>query len=140
MRVVGERDARVDSWAGAARESVTLRPDPASVRDARRLVSRVCESAGLTGDVCDSAVLLASETVTNAVVHGRSEARLTVRADPTGVRVDVGDDNSRLPVVQTNDPDALDGRGMAMLEACASQWGVDSDRYGKIVWFEVRCA
>ena len=136
--MVGEQCARAAPWAGAARESVTLRPDPTSAREARRLVARVCAEAGLPGELCDNAVLLASETVTNAVVHGRSEARLTVTADPTGVRVDVGDDNSRYPVVQANDPDALDGRGMAMLQACATQWGVEAGRYGKVVWFEVR--
>jgi anti-sigma regulatory factor (Ser/Thr protein kinase) len=119
-------------------ESVTLRPDPSAARQARRFTARVCKAAGLSADLCDTCVLLASETVTNAVLHGRSPVRLTVIIGPQGIRVEVGDDNSRLPVLHAeHDLEALDGRGVLLIEACATAWGVLPDRYGKIVWFEV---
>jgi hypothetical protein len=114
-----------------------LRAEPESASVARRLTRRLCDDVGLDDDTRDAAILLTSETVTNAVVHGRSDVRLTVTADAHGVRVEAGDDNSRHPVLQAQDEDALDGRGLALLDAVASCWGVEDGHYGKVVWFEV---
>lgn len=87
----------------------------------------------------DTAVLLTSETVTNAFTHGRSEARLVVTAHPDRVIVEVADDNSRhpRPAEPDADADALDGRGISILTMLAAGWGVRDDPYGKTVWFEV---
>ncbi|HEX7354345.1 MAG TPA: ATP-binding protein [Mycobacteriales bacterium] len=119
-------------------ETTTVPGDARAVRHARRFTRRVCGQAGIGGDLCDSAVLLTSEVVTNAVIHGRSEARLRVIVDAGHVRVEVGDDNSRHPVVQPADDDALDGRGLHLLAVLASAWGVRDDAIGKTVWFEIR--
>jgi anti-sigma regulatory factor (Ser/Thr protein kinase) len=120
--------------------ALVLAPDPVAVGQARRLVREACQAAGLDEDTCDSAVLLASETVTNAFIHGHSEARLQVDADPGVVVVQVGDDNSRHPLLADRDPDALDGRGREIVRLVATRWGVRDDDYGKTVWFEVRAA
>jgi anti-sigma regulatory factor (Ser/Thr protein kinase) len=113
---------------------------PESVSAARRLIRRMCEDAGVDADTSDLAVLLTSETVTNAIVHGRSDVRLSAGVDAERICVGAGDDNSRHPVLQTQDCDALDGRGIAMLEASADRWGVADTEYGKVVWFELRRA
>lgn len=124
------------SW----RRALVLAPDPAAVRHARQLVREVCRAAGVDDDTRDSAVLLTSETVTNAFTHGRSEARLLVEAGPGVVVVQVGDDNSRHPSPAARDPEALDGRGLEIVQLVAARWGVRDDDYGKTVWFEVRAA
>jgi anti-sigma regulatory factor (Ser/Thr protein kinase) len=119
-------------------ESTTVPGDARAVRHARRFTGRLCARAGIDGDLCESAVLLTSEVVTNAVIHGRSEARLRVVVDTDHVRVEVGDDNSRHPVIQPPDADALDGRGLRLLDIVATAWGVRDDEIGKTVWFEIR--
>jgi anti-sigma regulatory factor (Ser/Thr protein kinase) len=108
------------------------------VASARRAVTSACEPAGLSDDLCFSTVLLTSETVTNAVVHGRSEVRLFIDVTAARLRVEVGDDNSRHPIRQPADLQALDGRGIALLDAFATEWGVDTVGDGKIVWFEIQ--
>lgn len=128
------------SQAGAGGvESATLvvEPDPAAVRQARSFVRSHCRAAGIDADACENAVLLTSETVTNAFTHGRSEARITVTIGARAILVEVGDDNSRHPQRVEQDADALDGRGLAILEILAGSWGVRDDRYGKVVWFEI---
>lgn len=120
--------------------SLVLPPDPAAVRQARSLVRQTCREAGTDEETCDNAVLLTSETVTNAFVHGRSDARVEVCAGPVGVLVEVGDDNSRHPVPVERDAEALDGRGLEILRTVAARWGVRDEPYGKTVWFEVRSA
>lgn len=119
---------------------LVLDPDPAAVRRARRFVSEQCEAASVPEDPRDTAVLLASELVTNAFSHGRSEARLEVRVIDGVVRIEVGDDNSRHPLEQNEDSDALDGRGLAILAALSQAWGVRDEAMGKVVWFDVAIA
>jgi len=116
---------------------LTLEPDPAAVRAARAFVRRECGSAGLSTDACETAALLTSEAVTNAFVHGRSEARIVVVPEAGAVRVEVGDDNSRHPQTQEQDNGALDGRGLAILDLLSARWGVRDTAMGKVVWFEV---
>jgi anti-sigma regulatory factor (Ser/Thr protein kinase) len=120
------------------RRSMVLAPEAAAVRQARSLVKEACGAAGTDQLTCDAAVLLTSETVTNAFVHGRSEARLEVAALPESVYVEVGDDNSRHPTNPARDEDALDGRGLEIVRLLAARWGVRDEAFGKIVWFEVR--
>ena len=68
-------------------------------------------------------VLLTSETVTNAFIHGRSEARLRLVIRPDAVRIEVGDDNSRHPQRIERQDDALDGRGLDILDLLATAVG-----------------
>ncbi len=119
------------------RVETTLPCDPSAAGSARRLVLDGCLRGGVDGEAVDTAELLVSELVTNAVVHGRSEVRLRVEVDEDAVRVEVGDDNSRHPVALRAEDAALDGRGMTIVEMLASAWGVLDGAFGKIVWFEV---
>ncbi|WP_432498083.1 ATP-binding protein [Kineococcus auxinigenes] len=116
---------------------ITLAPEPASSRAARHVVADWCIQQGLVGDVVDTLLLLTAEVVTNAVIHGRSDVVLRVGRHGSRVRVGVGDENTRLPLRRESDPDALDGRGMALLEALADSHGVEVQPLGKVVWFEV---
>ena len=128
--------ARHSRWAIS--ESTVLSADAQASRQARTLTKDVCRRANVDEELCDTAVLLTSELVTNATSHGRSAPRITLRAGPDRVRVEVGDDNSRFPVVVPDDPDALDGRGMALVQSCADEWGVTPEPGGKVVWFEIQ--
>jgi anti-sigma regulatory factor (Ser/Thr protein kinase) len=87
----------------------------------------------------EAAALLVSELVTNAVVHARSEVGLVVgRSEKRAVlRIEVHDGSAQRPVPGMFELEALSGRGMALVEAMASRWGVESDGTGKRVWFEL---
>lgn len=109
-----------------------------SIRQARDFVRDRCHDGGVGDDVCDTAVLLTSEIVTNAVVHARSAARLGVEVDGDGVRVEVGDDSPRYPQpMAVVDLDAASGRGMWLVDHLAGEWGVSPEPPGKTVWFRL---
>jgi anti-sigma regulatory factor (Ser/Thr protein kinase) len=114
-----------------------LAASPPSVALARKLVRVACSAVEVDEDVSETVVLLTSEAVTNALTHGHSEIRLHVHASTECVRVEVGDDNSRHPRLRPPDEDALDGRGLQILQVAADRWGVRPDQVGKTVWFEV---
>jgi anti-sigma regulatory factor (Ser/Thr protein kinase) len=101
------------------------------------MLSKACAEGGLSGDVADTAQLLTSELVTNAVIHGRSTVTVTTVVDDGLLRVEVSDDNSRHPEVRVTDDRALDGRGMHIVALLAARWGVNDEPLGKTVWFEL---
>lgn len=104
---------------------------------ARRAVAGACRDAGTGPECLDAAVLMTSEVVTNALVHGQGEIRLAVGADAVLVRVEVGDDEPDRPSARSAESDAESGRGMLIVDALASDWGVRTADPGKTVWFEV---
>jgi anti-sigma regulatory factor (Ser/Thr protein kinase) len=109
-----------------------------AVAHARRFVAQTVRSWEVTPAHLDDAVLLASELVANAVLHARTETRLTVFARSSGaLRVEVYDDNSRVPAAAAPPDDATSGRGLQVIEQVASNWGVERYAGGKKVWFEV---
>jgi len=117
---------------------VVLAADGAAPRAGRHHLIVVCRALGTAPEVVEVALVLVSELVTNAVLHGRSSPRLSVKTGTGGaLYVGVGDDDSRHPVLQDDDEQALGGRGLRLLDGLASRWGVRPDPPGKIVWFEL---
>lgn len=129
----GRNGVSGSSWA--QRTTLLLRSRPSSVRRARAFVDQQCRAAGLSDEVSETAVLLASEVVTNAILHGRSRARLAVTTGADRVLVEVGDDSSRRPLLLAPDREALGGRGLAIVDMLADDWDVHADDEGKVVWF-----
>ena len=115
--------------------SARLAGEAPSVRTARRLVDETLRSWDC-GEVLDEVELLVSELVTNAVVHGHGEVEVAVRLLPERIRFEVIDDDPSMPAPR-HEPDAESGRGLALVEALSSDWGVEPTGSGKSVWFEV---
>lgn len=114
-----------------------LEQHPAAVGRARRFVHDQCHAAGVNDDTSDTAVLLTSEIVTNAFLHGHSGARVTLTTTGDRVRIEVGDDDSALPTRVDAGREALSGRGLAIVDTLAAAWGSAPESGGKVVWFEL---
>ncbi len=106
-----------------------------AVPRARRLVRTAL--AGWADQVRADTELVVSELVTNAMLHG--EAPVTVRVAAGGkVRVEVSDAGRATPILLQRSTEAMTGRGLAMVTALASSWGVDRlPGGGKTVWAEL---
>src|SRR6266702_2378355 len=88
--------------------------------------------------VADDAVLCLSELATNASVHSRSRQpggsySIRTAAGPAVVRVEVTDQGGPWHV---SDGDSCRGRGLAVVAALASSWGVTGGSAGRTVWCE----
>jgi DNA-binding NarL/FixJ family response regulator len=127
----------LDLAAGVLEEATTLlEPHAASSAEARRFVEAALEQWDCR-DQLEVVRLLVSEIVTNAVVHAGTESELVVRLTEGGLRVEVRDQSTAAPVVQDVAAEETSGRGLALVEALATDWGVDASAGGKSVWFEV---
>ncbi|WP_394814861.1 ATP-binding SpoIIE family protein phosphatase [Streptomyces millisiae] len=138
----GDRDDDVVLLAarleGIASERVAFRrlsPRAESVREARGLTRESLEAWELP-DLCDTAELLVSEVVTNAVRY--AERPVTLRLLRTDVlRCEVGDDVPQLPRLRQPGPADEGGRGLYLVQRLARQWGATRLSTGKLVWFEL---
>jgi anti-sigma regulatory factor (Ser/Thr protein kinase) len=106
-----------------------------SVAQARTAISQRLDY--LPDEFLDLVLLLASELITNAVRHGTGPLGVHVTQDDRTIRVEVDDQSPEWPVVREIDRDALDGRGLVLVNGLASHWGVRAEPAGKTVWFTV---
>ncbi len=111
-----------------------LPPVPASVPEARGLVRDLLRAAG-RDDLEDTAALLVSEVVTNALLHAGTPILVAARLEERTLRVEVGDGSLHLPVPRRYASTAGTGRGLLMLEQLVDDWGVQRHSDGKTVWF-----
>ncbi|KAB2345230.1 SpoIIE family protein phosphatase [Actinomadura rudentiformis] len=116
-------------------------PESTTVPAARAHVRETLHDWDLPFDRVEDAVLIASELVTNAVVHAGTDIELTCLLDMPGdtVRVEVRD---LLPMRRVDAPDQaagrLDGhRGLVLTHSLAEAWGVTYTKTSKTVWFEL---
>ena len=108
--------------------------DPSSIAEARAFVRD--SLGGQSERLLDRAELLVSEIATNCVTHARSEFEVAVHRGAV-IRVEVRDLDRRMPALGSPSPDDTSGRGLLMVEAVASAWGVTPGEDGKSVWFEL---
>ncbi|MFE4873478.1 ATP-binding protein [Streptomyces sp. NPDC056682] len=119
--------------------NVTLSAKPETAAEARRLVHQRCAKWALDPEAGETAALLVSELVTNAVKHGRSHSIrvLVARPGPDRIRVAVVDKRRCVVEAGTPHPDDVRGRGLVLVEALSDSWGTDLLPWGKRVWAEV---
>ena len=145
VEVGTEPDDPGSGQAGEARHeavlaSIVLPGQRQSVAIGRHWVVRTAVEGGVTGMANQVVELLASELLANAVLHGPASTAIgiQVRHTDSSVRVSVSDGGDTSPVVLHREPSAPNGRGMAIVEAMSSRWGVEEHADGgKTVWFEL---
>jgi anti-sigma regulatory factor (Ser/Thr protein kinase) len=118
--------------------NLTIQARPEMVAAARSFVANALGEADPATDV---AVLLASEIVTNAVLHSNSRragGTVTITAVETGggVRIEVADEGSErsIPEVKAHGCGS-GGHGLLLVQTLADQWGYLRDESGTMVWF-----
>jgi anti-sigma regulatory factor (Ser/Thr protein kinase) len=122
----------------AVTEHLRLDPVPASVGVARRFVRDLLDSHGdVDEDTFDTLLLLASELVTNAILHAHTPVELGVCVDGGRALVCVAD---RMPGGEPLTPrghsrDRPGGRGLALVADLSDDWGTTTFTGGKTVWF-----
>ncbi|MGW8955525.1 ATP-binding protein [Streptomyces sp. NPDC055709] len=123
----------------------TLPRHPRAAAQARRVLEEV---APADCTVADTAALLLSEVVSNAVRHADGAAiEVAVARDEAagGITGAVFDTEPGMSAGARSDDEPVDemetGRGLDLLEALAVSWGVATvGDHGKWVWFQLEAA
>ena len=112
--------------------------DPQAPGAARGHVRRVCHRWAVDEEAREAAEIVVTELVTNAVEHAASASVVEVERREHSLRLTVRDfDLAPLPEAHLPEPTSPRGRGLAMVAAVSSAWGVESHRDGKTVWSEM---
>jgi anti-sigma regulatory factor (Ser/Thr protein kinase) len=118
--------------------AVTLSPSPASALAARQAVEQFLGPAGGRGS---RVALVASELVTNAVLHARTTVgfSIAVADDRHSAVVEVHDElppgpHRLRPGRQDGSAWSIRGRGLALVSQLSTKWGVRPEGDGKTVW------
>ena len=117
--------------------SETLPDSTMAASRARVLLSEAMTTWGSTADH-DTARLLASELVTNALEY--AGAPVAIRAYPIGggLRVEVADQSAwSYPLPRAHHEPDERGRGLELVDAMSARWGWRPRGEGKVVWFEL---
>lgn len=115
--------------------SITLARRPEQVAVARRFVASTLGDRPET----DTALLLTSEAVTNAVIHtdGPTVAVVVIET-PTGLRLEVTDGGAdTVPTVHEGCDLREDRRGVFLLRHLSVRAGFHADEEGLTYWFEL---
>lgn len=113
-----------------------------SVCTVRAAVRERLHARGVGAQVCDDALLVISELVTNVIAHtvsDRVECRLYIGAGHLRLEVEDQIRAHTLPAPRTPDPESQGGRGLLLVGAVSSAWGVKDAPHGpgRIVWAEL---
>ncbi|CAM5708579.1 ATP-binding protein [Streptomyces aurantiogriseus] len=137
-----ENDPTPDSWE----YSLYIPNDPRAVPVSRRTLRLILTLHGLI-HLADTAELLASELVSNAVLHTKGPAGLRVRYRDGILRIGAWDTDPEPPEPPGESEelaDAENGRGFALVRACADVWGWQPlsrlGHRGKLVWCDLPAA
>lgn len=103
---------------------------------ARHWVSDYCARV-VSEDTRQVLELLTSEVVANAVLHGGGALTLAVGRAPGHVVVAVSDGSPQPPTVRAVELEATGGRGVALVDVLAQEWGWEPCPPGKRVWFRL---
>lgn len=91
-------------------------------------------------EVVDDVQVVVSELITNSCNAAATKVSLAVEGHHTYILVATTDDAPGLPAKQKPSPDMTHGRGLLIVDALASDWGVVENRSGKTVWAKVAVA
>jgi len=131
-------DVVVDPVRAAALSArLVLSDEPRSVPVARSFVSDLLEEWDLTQHVPTSQ-LLVSEMVANAVQHVTGPCAVELTHHDDVLQIAVADVGHGMPDMQVLGPTRENGRGLHIISAFSTAWGVDHlDDGGKLVWAEL---
>ncbi|HEU5472900.1 MAG TPA: ATP-binding protein [Actinophytocola sp.] len=82
--------------------------------------------------------LICTELIANAYEHGSMPGQVRIEpAGRDGLRIEVDDSSTRMPILRRPPPDSYRGRGLRMVEELCRSWGARRTRTGKTVWAEL---
>jgi serine phosphatase RsbU (regulator of sigma subunit)/anti-sigma regulatory factor (Ser/Thr protein kinase) len=137
LMLVGRRSA--DGRAGASRArtiELTLSEGQEPTRRARAFCHGALSMWHVPEHKQEDIVLVVSELVTNAILHGEAAKQLRLRRTAWRVVVEVFDNGRRMPHPRVADLDAESGRGLHLVSRLADRWGARPVHGGKVVWCE----
>jgi anti-sigma regulatory factor (Ser/Thr protein kinase) len=108
--------------------------DVHSAAQARQWLSAFLEPLPVQSAFRQDALLVMSELVTNALLHGQGLPVVRATVTPESMELAVTDSGQESPHLQEIDPTRIGGLGLLIVDRLCSAWGVSRFPGGKTVW------
>jgi anti-sigma regulatory factor (Ser/Thr protein kinase) len=112
---------------------IQLPATESSVRVARKFAAGVLAEWAIGGEPAENAVLIVSELLTNAIVHGDPPIELRLHLTADELTIDVDDGSSVMPRKLRPAPEDPHGRGVAIVAQLSRRWAARPHGRGKTV-------
>ncbi|MGW2840595.1 ATP-binding protein [Streptomyces sp. NPDC001493] len=111
--------------------------DPARLQGLRRVARSLLESRDASQECVDSVLLIVSELITNAIIHGQGPVcmRLTLMGGDH-LFIEAAGENPVHAQVLTPPHSSESGRGLLLVESLSDLWGISAD--GMTTWATFR--
>jgi anti-sigma regulatory factor (Ser/Thr protein kinase) len=106
----------------------------ATAGDVRAFVRSVTRSWDVEGE---DAELVASELAANAILHAQTAYSVSINLNDDELTIEVVDQNRQTPRLRWPGKRDVGGRGLHIVEAFSSLWGVQNLPHGKAVWAQL---
>lgn len=113
-----------------------LPPTAASAGVARELTMSQAQDWGVAA-LSDDLALVVTELVANAVRHAGTDIEVRLFQLAHGVRLEVADGSTRPLRPRASSVEDEGGRGLLLVDALSTRYGVEADAQGKRVWAEL---
>jgi serine phosphatase RsbU (regulator of sigma subunit)/anti-sigma regulatory factor (Ser/Thr protein kinase) len=113
---------------------LSIDDDVRAVHQARAFTRTTLAALALPETLARDAILLVSEMVTNAIVHGRAPIQLRLRRARAQLLIEVSDTATAVPRKLRPTSNDVHGRGLQLVAMMADEWGTRPIRDGKSVW------
>ncbi len=137
---VGQPRNRIDTMAPILpielhQRRVRLAREPAAATEARRQVRAAICAWQIPVDP-DIAILLTSDLVTSAIMHGDGDTvTLAIRCACGHLRIDVHDTSGSLPIVAAEPAVTETGHWLVLVAALSTGWGSFRTDTGRVAYF-----
>jgi anti-sigma regulatory factor (Ser/Thr protein kinase) len=125
------------AMAEQARAELGMPPDPTAPAYVRQWLRDMLDGSGLATDVLSDTLLVVDELVTNSVLHAATPIVVALEYSPNACRCSVSDKCATGPLPRIVERADGSGRGLRLVNAIATAWGVERSDAGTTVWAEI---
>ena len=120
-----------------ARAELGMPPDLGAPAYVRQWLRDMLHGSGVTTDVLGDTLLVVDELVTNSIVHAATPMVVTLEYSRNACRCSVRDGCANGPLPRLVERADGSGRGLRLVNAIATTWGVERSAAGTTVWAEI---
>jgi anti-sigma regulatory factor (Ser/Thr protein kinase) len=123
-----------------AHAELRMLPDPSAPAYVRGWLRDMLQGSGLSDELVSDALLVVDELVTNAVMHADTPIVVTLEHSSDACRCVVSDRGITGSLPRLVERADGTGRGLRVVNAVASAWGVERSEAGTTVWADIATA
>jgi anti-sigma regulatory factor (Ser/Thr protein kinase) len=120
-----------------AHAELSMLPNGAAPAHARQWLRDMLTGFGPSSELLEDTIVVVDELVTNAVIHAATPILVVLEYSPDRCHCSVTDKCVEGPLPRLVERADGTGRGLRLVRAIATEWGIERSAAGTTVWAEI---